>query len=203
MNMRRAFDAAISIFSSPSKRQATVPTAAPVDVSRINGVPPDWIGIKCGNRVEPSRRRFPCIGTACAARGIFHEQGSEAQGFRDYSDFGKDTEWQHMCAACASQHSEEQAWRERYDARRRRALDAANQREAERERFENEEIEAAVAAFEAAAGEEQPTTAAARAQPCLKMWRGSPDYLPAQQTAPAPPIPCTLAACPERVDVVS
>ena len=101
MNMRRAFDAAISIFSSPSKRQATVPTAAPVDVSRINGVPPDWIGIKCGNRVEPSRRRFPCIGTACAARGIFHEQGSEAQGFRDYSDFGKDTEWQHMCAACA------------------------------------------------------------------------------------------------------
>ena len=170
---------------------------------RINGVPPDWIGIKCGNTFE-AKHRFPCIGTECAARGIFHEEGSQAQGFRDYSDahFGKGIEWQHMCTACDGKVTEEQAWRERYDARRRRALDAANQREAERERLENEEIEAAVAAFEAAAGEEQPTTAAARAQPCLKMWRGSPDYLPAQQTAPAPPIPCTLAACPERVDVV-
>ena len=38
-----------------------------------------------------------------------------------------------------------------------------------------------------------------RAQPCLKMWRGSPD-LPAQH--PRPPIPCTLAAYPEGVDVV-
>ena len=43
-----------------------------------------------------------------------------------------------------------------------------------------------------------------RAQPCLKMWRGTPDGPPrsARRPTPASPILCTLAASPEGVDVV-
>ena len=161
--MRRVFDAAASWLASPSKRQQVedLTTAAPALPPPINGVPRDWIGIKSGQPFE-AVHHFPCIGTACAAHGVFHPAGTRAQGFRDFSDahFRKETEWQHMCLECAAQHSEVQAWRDRYDARRRRAADAVSaEEEARRAQLEDEAIEAALAEIEAAA--EQPTLMAA------------------------------------------
>lgn len=98
-----------------------------------------------------------------------------AQGFCDYSDahYKKDTEWQHMCSACASLPSEVQAWRDRYEARRQRACKSEADRQAERTRLaeaaEDAAIEAAIeeAEIEAAieAAEQQPQGGASAAEP--------------------------------------
>lgn len=161
--MFQAISAAASRWTSPKKTQQVAASTAvdPALPPPINGVPRDWIGIKSGQSFQ-SVHNFPCIGTACAARGGFHQAGTRAQGFRDFSDahYQKETEWQHMCLDCAGKDSEVQAWRSRYDARRRRAVDAtAAQEEARCELLEDEAIEAAFAAIEAEA--DQPTLTAA------------------------------------------
>ena len=198
--LKRTVGAAAAWMTSPSKRQVAEPAAASVEVPRISGVPRDWIGVKCG-AVFKATHSFPCIGTACAAGSVFHPIGSRAQGFRDYSDahFGKNTEWQHMCEACASQHSEVQAWQVRYDARRRRALDAsAVDREAECERLEDDAIEQALAAKDAQALMEQPmlasaTEAAVTVEGATEAAEAAPEVA---EAAPAEPLAETPVAQP-------
>ena len=188
--LKRTVGAAAAWMTSPSKRQVAEPAAASVEVPRISGVPRDWIGVKCG-AVFKATHSFPCIGTACAAGSVFHPIGSRAQGFRDYSDahFGNDTEWQHMCEACASQHSEVQAWQVRYDARRRRALDAsAVGREVECERLEDDAIEQALATMDAQALMEQvlasATEAAVTVEEATEAAEAAPEVAEAAPTEP-------------------
>ena len=145
--------AAIGLVSSPS-RPASGPdsTSAAVlaaDQSTAAGVPHDWIDIPSGERFKADFA-FPCIGTRCAGRWC--KIGTRTQGFRDFIGvhFEKDTEWQHMCAACADHPEEVARWRGLYDDRLLdRAVDAS---------IAAAELEAAGPAEEAALDSAAPAT---------------------------------------------
>ena len=110
----RGLSAVAAWVTSP---KSAVTASANSKGSSVGGVPDDWIGVKSGDRFT-AEHPFPCIGTRCAGRE-WHPVGTNTQGFRDFLEphFKHDTEWQHMCSACADHPEEVQRWRNLYDDR--------------------------------------------------------------------------------------
>jgi hypothetical protein len=92
--------AAIGLVRSPSRPESGSASTSAAVAAADQSVPHDWVGIVSGERFAADFK-FPCIGTRCAGRD-WCPAGTQTQGFRDFVvHFEKETEWQHMCAACA------------------------------------------------------------------------------------------------------
>ena len=66
---------------------------------RVANMPVGWNGTARG-AARPSGSRFPCFGKACAAAGVYHNQGESCVPFKDQNFDGQASAWQHMCASC-------------------------------------------------------------------------------------------------------
>lgn len=85
---------------SPSTSTTGSSTGTVARPPRPPSVPDRWFGAPQGKQYE-AEKRFPCIGKACVAAGVWKPVGTKCQGYRDLSMVGDQHEWQHMCAECA------------------------------------------------------------------------------------------------------